>query len=324
MSRPMVVVTRRPPGRALEILEGVADVWVWPEDTEIPREVLLERVRDAEGLYSMLSERIDEELLDAAPRLRVVSNMAVGVDNVDLAACARRGIAVGHTPDVLTEATADLAWALLLTVARRVVEGVDHVRQGRWTRWEPGLLLGVDVYGTTLGIVGLGRIGTAVARRGRGFDMEIRYTARGPKPDVEAELAARYRELDELLAEADHVVVTAALTEETRGLIDAAALARMKPTATLVNVARGPLVDTEALVAALREGRIFGAGLDVTDPEPLPPDHPLLALPNCVVVPHVGSATRRTREAMAELAAENLVAGLEGRPLPAPCPFPEL
>ena len=315
--RPRIVVTRRPPGDTLDLLAGAGDVWVWPEDREIPRDVLLDRVAEADGLYAMLTDRIDEELLDAAPRLRVVSNMAVGVDNVDLEVCARRGILVGNTPDVLTETTADMAWALLLAAARRVVEGVEHVRVGRWTRWEPELLWGVDVGGATLGVIGLGRIGRAVARRASGFDMDVLYTGRGPKADAEAELGVRWRPLDALLAEADHVVLAAALTAETRHLIDRAALQRMRETATLVNVGRGSLVDTDALVEALRRGWIRAAGLDVTDPEPLPADHPLVTLPNCVVVPHLGSSTGRTREAMAELAARNLVAGLTGAPMPA-------
>ncbi len=317
-----IVVTRRPPGRALALLAEAGPVWLWDEDRPIPRDVLLRRVADAEGLYAMLTERIDAELLDAAPRLRVVSNMAVGLDNVDLVACRDRGVAVGHTPGVLTEATADLAFALLLAAARRVVEGVGYVRAGRWRRWEPDLLWGADVGGTVLGIVGPGRIGTAVARRGRGFGMEVRYTGRRAHPELEEELGAARRSLPELLAEADHVVLTTTLTPETRGLVDAVALRAMKRTATLVNVARGPVVDTAALVDALRRGEIAFAGLDVTDPEPLPPDHPLLALENCVVVPHLGSATRRTREAMAELAARNLLAGLAGESLPAAAPAP--
>ncbi len=317
MSAPLIVVTRRPPGRALDILAEAGEVWVWPEDRAIPRDVLIDRVHDAEALYTMLTERVDAELLDAAPRLRVVSNMAVGVDNIDREACARRGIRVGHTPDVLTETTADMAWALLLAVSRRVVEGVDHVRAGRWRRWEPELLWGVDVSSTTLGVVGLGRIGAAVARRGRAFGMDVRYTSRRPKPALEEALGVSRVDLDTLLGTSDHVVLTAALTPETRYLIDRAALERMRPTATLVNVGRGPLIDTDALVTALSEGWIFGAGLDVTDPEPLPADHPLVELPNCVVVPHLGSSTRRTREAMAELAARNVVAALAGEPMPA-------
>jgi len=322
MSRPRIVVTRRPPGRALAMLEAAGDVWLWPEDRTIPRDVLLERAADADALYTMLTDQIDEELLDAAPRLRVVSNMAVGVDNIDRQACAARGVRVGHTPEVLTDATADMAWALLLAVARRIPEGVEYVRAGRWRRWEPELLWGRDLAGTRLGVVGLGRIGTAVARRAAGFSMEVVYVARHPKPAAEEELGVHRVDLEELLETSDHVVLCAALTPETRHLIDAGALARMRPTAILVNVGRGALVDTGALVEALAERRIFGAGLDVTDPEPLPTDHPLLRLPNCVVVPHLGSSTERTRRAMAALAAENVLAALAGRPMPAELPPP--
>ncbi len=320
MTAPFIVVTRRPPGRAVEILAEAGQVWVWPEDRAIDRDLLLDRARDADALYTMLTERVDEELLDAAPGLRVVSNMAVGVDNIDREACARRGIRVGHTPDVLTDTTADMAWALLLAVSRRIVEGVDHVRSGRWRRWEPKLLWGVDASRTTLGIVGLGRIGAAVARRGSAFGMEVVYTSRRPKPALEEALGLRRVDLGRLLETSDHVVLTAALTPETHHLIDRAALEAMRPTATLVNVGRGPLVDTDALVTALSERWIFGAGLDVTDPEPLPADHPLVALSNCVIVPHLGSSTRRTREAMAELAARNVVAALAGEPMPAEVP----
>lgn len=312
-----IVVTRRPPGRAVDLLAEVGDVWVWEEDRPVPREVLLGEVADADALYAMLTDPIDEELLDRAPRLRVVSNMAVGVDNVDVAACTRRGIPVGHTPGVLTETTADLAMGLLLAAARRVVEGVDHVRSGLWGDWEPELLWGRDLWGSALGIIGLGRIGRAVAKRGLGFGMRVLYASRRRHPHDEADLGVLHRELPSLLAEADHVVLTCALTPETRGLIDGDALARMKPTAVLVNVARGPIVVTDDLVRALREGWIFAAGLDVTDPEPLPADHPLVASRNCVVTPHLGSSTERTRAAMAELAARNVVAALRGESLPA-------
>jgi lactate dehydrogenase-like 2-hydroxyacid dehydrogenase len=321
--RPRVVVSRRPPGNALERIRAVADVWLWEEDTVVPREVLLSRLEDADGYFSMLTESVDAELLDAAPGLRVVSNMAVGVDNVDLDACTRRSVAVGHTPGVLTETTADTAFGLLLMAARRLVEGVKYVEEGRWTRWEPGLLWGNDVHSSTLGIVGLGRIGRAVARRGAGFGMRLLYHSRSRHPDAEAEIGLVYREFDDLLAESDHVVVAVALTEATHHLIDRRALGIMKPTATLVNISRGATVDPAALADALRSGAIGAAGLDVTEPEPIPPDDPLLALPNCVVIPHLGSSSRATREAMAALAVDNLLAGLAGDRLPA-CANPEV
>jgi lactate dehydrogenase-like 2-hydroxyacid dehydrogenase len=307
-----IVVTRRPPGGTLEWFVSIGDVWVWEENRLIPSDVLHEQVASATGLYCMLTDPIDEALLAAAPHLVAISQMAVGVDNVDLAAATRHGIPVGHTPGVLTEATADHAFALLLAAARRLEEAARYVAEGRWKQWDPDLLLGAEVHGTTLGIIGLGRIGRAVARRAAGFGMRVVYTKRTRDPEAEEELGVEYRVLDDLFIESDHIVVSAALTDETRGLIDAAALAAMKPTAILVNAARGPIVDTAALTDALRRGIIAGAALDVTDPEPLPADHPLVALPNCLVVPHIGSATVRTRVHMAEVAAANLVAALNG------------
>ena len=310
-----VIVTRPINPRAAGLLSEHG-VWTWPENRTMPRELLLERVIEAEGALVMLTDRIDDEFLDAGSRLRVVSQMAVGVDNIDLAACTRRGIPVGHTPDVLTETTADMAWGLLAAAARRIPEGRDYVLGGHWQEWDPDLLLGSDLWGTTLGIVGMGRIGAAVARRAAGFSMKVLYNSRSPKPGLEEEIGAAYVELVDLLAQADHVVITAAYTSETHHLIDHAALAGMKPTATLVNIARGPLVDPDALCEALRSGAIGSAALDVTEPEPIPADHPLLSLPNCLVIPHLGSASRGTRLAMATRAVENLLAGLAGKRVP--------
>lgn len=321
--RPKVVVTRRPPGRALALMEDAAEVVAWPHDSQMPRDRLLAAVADATALYSMLTETIDAELLETAPGLAVVSNMAVGVDNIDLVACTARRIPVGHTPDVLTETTADTAFALLLVSARRIVEGVDHVRSGKWGAWEPSLLWGNDVHSSTLGLVGLGRIGTAIARRAVGFGMKVLYTSRTRKPDVERELGVTYGSLSDVLADADHVIVATALTQQTRHIIDATALAAMKSTATLVNISRGATVDHDALADALRTGEIASAGLDVTEPEPIRADHPLVGMPNCVIIPHLGSSSRRTREAMAELAARNVLAGLAGRRLEA-CANPEV
>ena len=289
----------------------------------MPRAELAARIASAEALYCMLTDRIDTALLDAAPRLRVVSNMAVGVDNIDLDECTERGIAVGHTPGVLTGATADLAMALLLAAARRVGEGIDYVQSGSWDEFRMDLLLGQEVHSSVLGIVGMGRIGASVARRAVGFGMSILYSGPTRKPAVEQELGAEHTSLERLLRTADHVVITAPLTPETRYLINKDSLQLMKPTATLVNIARGPLVDTDALVEVLENGRIAAAALDVTDPEPLPADHPLVALPNCVVTPHLGSATLATRAAMAELAARNLVLGLAGEQMEA-CANPEV
>jgi len=323
MTRPRVVITRPPPGPAVERIREEAAVWLWEEDRPIPGDQLRRALVTADGLYCMLTDPIDAALLEAGPGLRVVSSMAVGVDNIDLETCTARGIPVGHTPDVLTETTADTAFALLLAAARRLGEGRDYVRAGRWVQWSPHLLLGSDIHSSTLGIVGLGRVGRAVARRAAGFEMRVLYHSRDRLPRAEAELGVGYRTFEDLLIESDHVVVATPLTGETKHLINGPALGLMKPTATLVNISRGGTVDSEALVAALESGEIAAAGLDVTDPEPIPPDHPLLALPNCFVIPHLGSSSLRTREAMADLAAANLLAGLAGERLPA-CANPEV
>jgi lactate dehydrogenase-like 2-hydroxyacid dehydrogenase len=277
-----------------------------------------------DGLLALLTDRVDDELLDAAgPQLRVVSNFAVGYDNIDLAACGRRGVAVGNTPGVLTEATADLAFTLLLAVARRITEGYDYVRADRWLTWGPLLLIGKDLAGSTLGIVGFGRIGQQVARRAAGFGMRVLYHDRlRASPDAEAAAGAAWRPLDELLAESDFVSIHVDLNPSTRGMIDAPTLARMKQGAVLINTSRGPVVDHDALHDALASGHLFGAGLDVTDPEPVRADHPLLRLPNCLIVPHIASATERTRDRMAEKAARNLLAGVRGEALPDPVALP--
>jgi glyoxylate reductase len=265
-------------------------------------------------LLTLLTERIDEALLDALPTVKVVSNMAVGFDNIDVDACTRRGVVVCITPDVLTETTADFTWALMLAVARRVCEAAESVRAGTWRTWEPLGFLGRDLSGATLGIVGFGRIGRAVARRARGFDMRVLYTDKTRQSsEVERDLRATFVPLEQLLAESDIVTLHVPLTPETRMLIGARELALMKPRSILINTARGPVVDTEALVRALRTGHLWGAGLDVTDPEPLPADHPLLQCPNVIVTPHIASASETTRARMAELAAENLVAALQNR-----------
>ena len=304
-------VTRQLPGSALDRLRAAHEVEVWPKPTPPPPAELIEHVQDAEGLLSLLSDRIDAQVLAAAPRLRAISNYAVGYDNIDLRAAAARGIPVGHTPDVLTDATADLAFALLLAAARRLPEGIEEVRSGRAPTWDPLHNLGADVHGATLGIVGFGRIGRAVARRADGFEMTILTTSSRSRPGA----------LEELLERSDFVSLHCPLTAATHHLIDAAALARMKPSAILINTARGGIVDQRALANALHDGTIAGAALDVTDPEPLPPDDPLLAAPNLIIVPHIGSATRTTRERMADLAVDNLLAALAGRRMPHPVPL---
>lgn len=312
-----VFVTRALPEEALRIVRESAEVEVWPEEMPPPREMLLQKVADVDGLLCLLTDRIDGTLLNVAPKLRVVSQMAVGYDNIDVAACTARGIPVGNTPGVLTETTADLAFALLLATARRIVEAEAFTRSGRWQTWSPMLLTGQEVHHATLGIAGMGRIGYEMARRGRGFEMPILY-AGSPNTAAERDFDARRVDLDTLLAESDFVSLHTPLTPETRHLIGAAQLARMKPTAILINTARGPVVDQVALVAALEAGQIAGAGLDVFEIEPLPLDDPLLRLNNVVLLPHIGSASIATRTKMAVLAAENLVAGLQGHPLPHP------
>jgi lactate dehydrogenase-like 2-hydroxyacid dehydrogenase len=320
VTRPRVLVTRLIPDEGLAAIRAACDVDAWQDDEPPPRDELLRRVAGVVGLLALPTERVDDELLDAAgDGLRVVSNFAVGYDNIDVPACTRRGIPVGNTPGVLTETTADLAWALLLATARRLPEGDRFVREGRWRTFGTATLLGTDVHGSTIGIVGFGRIGQAVARRAAGFGMRVLYHARNRVADeVERETGATWAPLPDLLAISDFVSLHVSLGAETRHLIDAAALATMRPSAILVNTARGPVVDTDALAHALRAGTIRAAGLDVTDPEPLPADHPLLRLDNCLVVPHVGSATRVTRGRMAEMAAANLLAGVRGERLPTP------
>jgi lactate dehydrogenase-like 2-hydroxyacid dehydrogenase len=304
-----VFVTREIPD--LERL-GRYDLAIWRGDGPVPDCLLAEEAARSRGLLTMLTDRIDAALLEKAASLEVISQMAVGVDNIDIPACEAHGVAVGHTPDVLTGTVADTAWALLGAVVRRLPEGEREVRAGEWGPWEVFHLAGGDLHETVLGIVGMGRIGRAVARRGSGFDMEVIYAS-----PHRAEIDACHVELDHLLRRADHVILCPRLDESTRGLIGAEQLGMMKSSAYLINVSRGQVIDTDALVAALESGRIAGAGLDVTDPEPLPADHPLLRFENCLVVPHIASASLRTRHAMASLAIDNLLAGLEGAPMPA-------
>jgi glyoxylate reductase len=303
------------PGAGFRRLGEQVEVRAWPGSGSPPPEIVRAEAHEAEGLLCLLTDRIDAALLDACPRLRVVSSCSVGVDHIDLEAAGRRGIAVGHTPGVLTETTADLAFALLLAAARRVAEGDRFVRGGYWTperRWEPDLLLGRDVHSATLGIVGLGAIGRAVARRARGFGMRVLGWSR-TRREVSG---VHWTDLRALLAESDFVSLHVALTPETRGLLDRDRLAWMKPGAILVNTTRGGVVDEIALAEALASGRLAAAGLDVFEEEPLPGGSPFLSLENVVLLPHIGSASIATRTRMADLAVENLLAGLEGRALP--------
>ena len=313
-----IYVTRQLPEAALAPLRTCGALSVWASEQAVSRETLLHELRDTVALLSMVTERIDDDLLDRAPRLRIVANMAVGYDNVDVPALTRRNIVLTNTPGVLTETTADLTFALMLGIARRIGEGERRVRAGRWPVWSPFVFLGTDVHRATLGIIGLGRIGAAVARRAQGFDMRVIYHNRGRNTEAEAQLGCTWVDMDTLLSESDFVVVLVPLGPETHRLISTPQLKKMKPTAFLVNAARGPIVDARALYEALRNKVIAGAALDVTDPEPLPADDPLLTLDNCLVVPHVGSASIATRTRMATLAAENIAAFLSGQRPPTP------
>ena len=297
-------VTRQIPGPALDRLRAAHDVEVWPERLPPSRDQLIEHTKAAQGLLSMLTDRIDADLIIACPELKAIANYAVGYDNIDVGAAHMRGIQVGNTPDVLTDATADLTFALLMAAARRVTEAAASVAAGDWLTWEPARFLGHDVQGATLGIIGMGRIGRAVARRASGFDMNIIHTRPDGLP------------LADVLEQSDFLSLHCPLTPQTRHMIDSAALARMKPTAILINTARGPIVDQAALTKALNEGTIAGAALDVTDPEPPDPEDPLLSAPNLVLVPHIGSATRSARERMSELAVDSLLAALAGEEMP--------
>jgi len=316
MSKPKVFVTRAIPEKGFELVREFCEVDLWPNELPPTREELLEHVRGVEGLLCLLTDKIDGELMDeAGPQLKVISNHAVGFDNIDVGAATARRIPVGNTPDVLTDATADFAFALMMAVARRIPEAERYVHEGKWKTWGPVTLLGVDLQGATLGLIGFGRIGKAMARRAAGFDMRVIYYDPSEKKTGPA-LNATQVDFETLLDESDFISLHTPLTPDTRHMIDSEAFSKMKPNAVLVNTARGPIVDLDALYDALKEGRIFGAGLDVTDPEPLPMDSPLLTLENVVIVPHIASASRTTREKMSWMAAQNLVAGLKGERLP--------
>lgn len=315
MTKPKVFVTRIIPDQGLDLVREFCEADVWEGELPPPREEILRRVQGMDGLLSLLTDKIDGEVMDAAGEdLKVISNYAVGFDNIDVDAATARGIPVGNTPGALTDATADFAFALLMSAARRIPEGDRFVRAGRWKTWGPMLLLGSEVHGATLGLVGFGRIGQAMARRAAGFDMRVLYYDPHAKPDPQ--LKATPVDFETLLEESDFVSLHTPLTPDTRQLIDAEALSRMKPTAVLVNTSRGPVVDMDALYEALRDKRIFAAALDVTDPEPLPMDHPLLTLENLVIAPHIASASVTARGNMAWMAANNLIAGLKGEQLP--------
>jgi lactate dehydrogenase-like 2-hydroxyacid dehydrogenase len=323
-SKPKVFVTRIIPDIGLERIREDCEAEVWEDELPPPRAVLLDKIRGLDGLLCLLTDPIDAALMDAAgPQLKVISQMAVGYDNVDVAEATGRGIPVGNTPGVLTECTADFAFTLLTSAARRVVEAADFVRAGRWKTWGPMLLLGADLWEATLGVVGFGRIGQAVARRARGFNMRILYHDLAPNEAVASRLGAEYVALDELLEQADLVSLHVPLLPETTHLIGRRELRLMKPSAVLVNTSRGPVVDPDALHWALANGELARAALDVTEPEPLPMDSPLLTLSNCLIVPHIASASISSRSKMSEMAAANLLAGLRGERLPN-CVNPEV
>ena len=316
MAKPKVFVTRVIHPDALDVIAQGSDMEVWPDEHPPSPQTLRESVRDAEGVLTNIMDRVDAALLDAAPRLRVISQLAVGVDNIDVADLTRRGIPVGNTPGVLAPATADHAFSLLMAAARRVTESERWLRSGRWEiAFHPMYWLGADVGGSTIGIIGMGKIGLEMAKRARGFDMRILYSSPRRQPHEEGLYGMEYRDLNALLREADFVSLHVPLTPETHHLIGEDELAAMKSTAILVNASRGPVVDSAALYRALKGGRIRGAALDVTDPEPILADDPLLTLDNLVVTPHIGSASEGSRKAMCMLAAENLIAGVTGERL---------
>ena len=324
MTQPRAFVSRMMHPDAIALVGEAAEMEVWPDDPPPTPEQLRGKLAGAEGALINIMDRVDAALLDAAPRLRVISQLAAGLDNVDIPECTKRGILLGSTPGILSKAVADHAFALLLSAARRVVESDKWVRSNNWElAFHPNYWLGSEVQGSTLGIVGLGQIGLEMARRAQGFDMRVLYHSRNRRTDAEAQYGVAYASLDDLLAESDFVSLHCPLTAETRHLINAEALHRMKSMAILVNISRGPVVDTEALCTALREGWIGGAALDVVDPEPIPDDHPLLFMDNVTITPHIGSASVLSRRAMSIMAARNLVNGLTGQRL-VHCANPEI
>jgi glyoxylate reductase len=311
--KPTIFITRKIPDKTVNLLSEQFDVSMWEEEeVPVPREILKEKIKSVDGLFCLLTEQIDRELLAHASNLKIISNMAVGYNNIDIKAASEKGIMVTNTPGVLTEATADLTFSLLMATARRIPEASEFLRNGKWESWSPMLLTGQDVFGATIGIIGMGRIGEGVARRAKGFNMEILYYNRSRKNEVENELGATYVELNELLAQSDFVVILAPYTEETQNMISEKELALMKGSAILINVARGGIVNEMDLFTALKEQRIWAAGLDVFEQEPISLDHPLLSLPNAVLLPHIGSASIKTRTKMSELAAENMLQALNG------------
>ena len=325
METPKVLITRKVPETAITRLQNQCDLTIWEEDQAVSRDWLLQHISEVEGLYCLLTDTIDAEVLQRAPRLKVVSTMAVGFDNIDVTECTRRDIPIGHTPGVLTETTADFAFGLIMASARRIVEGAEYVHRGQWKTWSPTLLLGQDIHGATLGIIGFGRTGRAMAKRAEGFDMNVLVSG-SLQSQATADMSqdkVKHVDLQTLLTNSDIVSLHVPLTKETTHLIGTPELKLMKKTAVLVNTSRGPVIDSRSLYQALVRGDIAYAALDVTDPEPIPLEDPLLTRPNCLIVPHIASASVATRTKMAMMAAENLLAGLKDKPLPY-CANPEV
>jgi glyoxylate reductase len=323
MAKPKVFVTRIIPDEGLAMLRDQVEMKVWEDELPPPREVMLREARANDGLLTLLTDKIDAELMDANPRLRVVSNHAVGFDNIDIPAATARGLPIGNTPGVLTDTTADFAFTLLMSSARRISEAVDYVRAGKWKTWGPKLLTGPDVHNATLGLIGFGRIGQGMAKRASGFGMRVLYYDVSRREDLEKSMGVLYADLDTLYRESDFISIHTDLNDSTRRMINASAFAKMKRTAIVINTARGPIIDPNALYDALKSGTIGGVALDVTDPEPLPLSSPLYSLPNCLIVPHIASASVATRAKMAQMAAANVLAGVRGEKLPT-CVNPEM
>jgi glyoxylate reductase len=317
MPKPKIYVTRKLPERGLQIIRKHFDMEVWPEYAPPPKKTIIEKAKNVDALATLLSDKIDAEVFNAAPRLKIVSQLAVGYDNIDIPEATKRGIYVTNTPEVLTDTTADFAWALLMALARRVIEADKYVRTGQWkVGWHPDMMTGRDIYNATIGVVGAGRIGYAVAKRATGFSMKILFYDVVPRPEIEKDFGAKKVDLDTLLKESDFVSIHVPLMKETQHLINEQKLKLMKKTAYLINNSRGPVVDEKALYKALKEGWIAGAGLDVFEQEPTPVDNPLLKLDNVAVAPHISSASIETRSKMGEMVAENLVAFFEGKKPP--------
>ncbi len=314
--KPKVYITRNIPEKGIETLKSLYDVKVWPDELAIAKDILKEELRDCQGVITMLSDKIDSQVIDSAPNLKVISNYAVGYDNIDIKYASSKGIKIGNTPGVLTETTADLAFTLLMAVSRRITEAAEYGKQGNWKTWGPQLMLGYDIWGSTIGIIGFGRIGQAMARRALGFGMKVLYYSRTRKQQAEKEMNVTYCSLEQIYQQSDFISLHTDLNPSTKGLIGKEAFQAMKPSCILINTARGQVVNTADLIDALKTKKIAGAGLDVTDPEPINMDSELLRMENCIVLPHIASASYSTRTRMSVMAAENIIAGICGKKLP--------